>query len=277
VPTEPYTPRDNSNSAPGDDGGNASRVLDRSLDLVRFLRVRCEWDAAQTPRTLVPYLLEEAHETAEAINREHDEELRGELGDLLLNVAFQIVLAEEREAFSAEDVVGTLEAKMRRRHPHIYGEGERVPWETLKAQERAGAETPRSLLHGIASGLEPLSKAQRIQDRVATVGFDWSDWRGAFEKVAEELEEVRELLHAPARQEKELEEELGDLLFAVVNLTRLSGAHAMRALQRANGKFAGRFEALEMLARDRDVVLGEATLEELDELWDEVKARERSK
>jgi MazG family protein len=259
----------------GDDAFAAS--FDRSLDLVRFLRARCEWDAAQTPHTLVPYLLEEAHETAEAVTHENDADLRGELGDLLLNVAFQVVLAEERAAFTAEDVVSTLEAKMRRRHPHIYGDGERVPWEQLKAQERAEADTPRSLLHGVASGLEPLSRAQRIQDRVATVGFDWSDWRGAFEKVAEELEEVRVQLEAPARAAAAIEEELGDLLFAVVNLTRLAGAHAMRALQRANAKFATRFEALEQLAAERGVVLGEASLEQLDVLWDDVKARERAR
>jgi MazG family protein len=250
-------------------------VLDRALELVRFLRARCEWDAAQTPHTLVPYLLDEAHETAEAIAHENDADLRGELGDLLLNVAFQIVLAEERRAFSADDVVRALEAKMRRRHPHIFGEGERVAWETLKARERAESDAPRSLLHGIAAGLEPLSKAQRIQDRVATVGFDWSDWRGAFEKVAEELEEVRELLHAPERRDRDLEEELGDLLFAVVNLTRLAGSHAMRALQRANRKFATRFEALERLAVERGVVLGQASLEQLDVLWDQIKSDER--
>jgi ATP diphosphatase len=249
-------------------------VLDRALALVRFLRARCDWDAAQTPHTLVPYLLEEAHETAEAITHDNDADLRGELGDLLLNVAFQIVLAEERAAFTADDVVGTLEDKMRRRHPHIYEGGERVAWETLKARERAGGDTPRSLLHGIAAGLEPLSRAQRIQDRVAAVGFDWNDWRGAFDKVAEELEEVRELLDASERRDHELEEELGDVLFAVVNLTRLAGAHAMRALQRANRKFTGRFEALERLAAERGVVLGRASLAELDALWDEIKARE---
>lgn len=259
-------------------------TLDRSLDLVRFLRERCEWDAAQTPHTLVPYLLEEAHEAAEAITGGRDDDLRGELGDLLLNVAFQIVLAEERDAFDAGDVVRTLEAKMRRRHPHIYGDGERVPWETLKARERehatgsaaaAPGDAAVSLLQGIAGGLEPLSKAQRIQDRVATVGFDWQDWRGAYDKVEEELDEVGELLRDDARDVAALEEELGDLLFAVVNLTRLAGAHAMRALQRANEKFIGRFAALETLARERGVVLGRASLEELDALWDEIKASRR--
>lgn len=246
-------------------------VLDRALALVRFLRDRCEWDAAQTPRTLVPYLLEEAHEVADAIVREDEGELIAELGDLLLNVAFQVVLAEERQAFTAEQVVRVLEAKMERRHPHLYG-GERVDWEQLKARERAAAgdvESAPSVLHGLARGLDPLSKAHRIQERVATVGFDWPSAAGAFEKVAEELEEVREAL--AAEPSPALEEELGDLLFAVVNLARLSGAHAMQSLGAANRKFVLRFEKLEALARERGVVLGSASLAELDALWDEVK------
>ena len=248
-------------------------VLDRALDLVRFLRQRCEWDAAQTPETLVPYLLEEAHEVADSIAQGSDAHLRSELGDLLLNVAFQLVLAEERGAFTAEAAVGTLEAKMRRRHPHLYG-GERQDWEQLKAQERAeaaGAGRGGSVLQGLARDLDPLSRAHRIQERVATVGFDWPSAHGAFAKVAEELEEVRQALAeepSPA-----LEEELGDLLFAVVNLARLSGAHAMRALAAANRKFTDRFEQLERLAPERGLVLGEASLEQLDALWDEVKQR----
>jgi nucleoside triphosphate diphosphatase len=252
----------------------AAPLLDRSLDVVRFLRANCEWDAAQTPHTLLPYLLEEAHEVADAVAAGADSELPGELGDLLLNVAFQVVLAEERGAFTADDVVTALEAKMRRRHPHLYGGGPRQDWESLKARERTAADADHSLLHGLAGGLEPLSKAQRIQERVATVGFDWADAQGAFDKVAEEVEEVREAL--AAEPSPALEEELGDLLFAVVNLVRLSGGHAMRALQRANTKFTGRFEALERLARKRGVVLGEASLEDLDSLWDEIKAQERS-
>jgi ATP diphosphatase len=249
----------------------------RSLDLVRFLRAHCPWDAEQTPTSLLPYLLEEAHEVAEAVSDGDDALLVQELGDLLMNVAFQTVLAEERGAFSAEDVVSTLEEKMRRRHPHLYGLGPQQDWETLKAQERAAesADGPTSILAGLAKGLEPLSRAHRIQDRVASVGFDWSNARGAFDKVAEELEEVRQALEA--EPSPALEEELGDLLFAVVNLTRLSGVHAMQALQRANRKFTRRFEALEQLARERGVQLGAATLEELDALWDEVKRQETTR
>lgn len=241
--------------------------LDRALALIRFLRAHCSWDAAQTPQSLIPYLLEEAHEVAEAIGDGDDEALASELGDLLLNVAFQIVLAEERGAFDAETVVRGMEEKMRRRHPHLYG-GEKESWEVLKARERAGKVAP-SLLSGVPRGLDPLSRAHRIQERVSAVGFDWADAKGAFEKVAEEVEEVRQALEA--EPSPALGEELGDLLFAVVNLTRLAGAHALNALQRANRKFTARFEALERLAAERGVVLGEATLEELDALWEEVK------
>jgi nucleoside triphosphate diphosphatase len=249
--------------------------LDRALALVRFLRANCPWDAAQTPRSLLPYLLEEAHEVSEAVIAGDETELKSELGDLLLNVAFQVVLAEERGAFSGEEVVSHLEAKMRRRHPHLYGDGPPVPWEELKAQERAAAtEGEATLLSGLNKTLDPLSKAHRIQERVSTVGFDWADARGAFQKVAEELEEVREEMESGDAQA--LEEELGDLLFAVVNLTRLTGTHSMQALQRANQKFTARFDALELLARERGVELGKASLEELDLLWDEVKARNKN-
>lgn len=242
--------------------------LDRALALVRFLRANCPWDAAQTPRSLLPYLLEEAHEVADAVTDGYDRALIGELGDLLLNVAFQIVLAEERGAFTAEDVVSELERKMRRRHPHLYGGGPAEPWETLKARETQRS----SLFEGLPRSLDPLSRAHRIQERVSSIGFDWSDWRGAFEKVAEEVEEVRRALEA--EPSPALEEELGDLLFAVVNLTRLAGAHALNAMQRANAKFTARFERLEQLARERGIRLGEVPLETLDALWDEVKARE---
>ncbi len=256
------------------DSPQAHAILDRALALVRFLRVNCPWDAAQTPTSLLPYLLEEAHETAEAVQAADEPELRSELGDLLLNVAFQIVLAEERGAFSAEDVVATLEAKMQRRHPHLYGLGPAIPWEELKAREKLGAEDQRdrSVLAGLPKGLDALSKAHRIQEKVSGVGFDWADARGAFEKVAEELEEVREELEKG--QSSRLQDELGDLLFAVVNLTRLAGSHSTGALQRANLKFTRRFEALEKLAPERGIELGKASLAELDRLWDEVKEAE---
>jgi MazG family protein len=261
--------RPQSENARAREGENARHTVtfDRAIELIRFLRKNCSWDAAQTPESLLPYLLEEAHEVADAVSAKNESNLESELGDLLLNVAFQVVLAEERRAFSADDVVKHLEAKMRRRHPHLYGDGPAVPWEELKARERKDEQL--TFLSGIASGLDPLSRAHRIQERVSTVGFDWADARGAFEKVAEEIEEVREAMEAG--QPEALEEELGDLLFAVVNLARLSGAHSLHALQRANAKFIGRFDKLEQLAKARGLVLGEASLEVLDGLWNEIK------
>ena len=257
---------------PGDDR-TSSGVLDRALALVEFLRAHCPWDAAQTPASLTRYLLEEAHEVAGAIADGDQPALRGELGDLLLNLAFQVVIGEERGAFTREEVVAGLEQKMRRRHPHLYGLGEPVEWEALKQRERA--ERPRQgVLDEVPRGLDPLQHAFRMQEQVARVGFDWEDARGAWEKVREEAEEVgRELAEAhPGR----LEDELGDLLFAAVNLVRLAGAHPGAALAKANAKFARRFRALEQLALARGVVLGQATLAELDQLWDEVKREERA-
>jgi len=243
-------------------------ALDRALELVRFLREHCEWDREQTPETLIPHLLEEAHEVVDAIRGDREEDLEGELGDLLLNLAFQIVLAEERQAFTPDSVAGRLEDKMKRRHPHLFGLGEQVPWEVLKARER---EDGASVLAGLPDAMDPLHRAHRIQDRVSGVGFDWPDTSGALTKVSEELAEVKEALDQEGAERTE--EELGDLLFAVVNLVRLAGGHSATVLERANRKFVGRFERLEALAAERGVVLGQATLEELDAIWDEIKAQ----
>ncbi len=241
-------------------------VLDRALALVEYLRARCPWDRSRTPQSLVPHLLEESHEVADAIREEDQQALEGELGDLLLNVAFQIVLAEEEGAFHRRSVVRRLEDKMVRRHPHLFGRGNREDWERIKARERS---EDQRVLSGLARGLDPLLKAHRIQERVSGVGFDWDDARGALQKVREELQEVTVALeeHAP----EALEEELGDLLFAVVNLARLAGGHAGTALDGANRKFRERFERLEDEARRRGIPLPGASLEVLDGLWEEIK------
>ncbi len=255
-----------SGASPGSPRFEGSGALERALALVRFLRAHCPWDRSQTPRTLIPHLLEEAHEVADAIEDGAAGDLESELGDLLLNLAFQIELAREAGTFGADDVYLRLEAKMVRRHPHLFGNGERRPWEALKAEER---DSGSGVLEGLARGLDPLTGAHRIQERVSGVGFDWEDFHGAWDKVAEELEEVREAL--AGADTDAVEDELGDLLFAVVNLTRLSGAHPTTALARANRKFRRRFERLEALARQRGIRLGDAPLEVLDELWEEIK------
>jgi MazG family protein len=267
-------------------------TLDRALSLVRFLRGACPWDAKQTAESLIPHLLEETHEVVDAIREGDASTLEGELGDLLLNLAFQIVVAEESSEIDAGSVYARLEEKMVARHPHLFGNGERQSWETLKAAERASRGGAEGVLDGLAAGLDPLTKAYRIQERVAGVGFDWDDHRGPADKVAEELEEVMRAVEAEAagaadavpaadppsrgaaRSGRAVTEEIGDLLFAVVNLARQTGSHPTTALSRANAKFRRRFEQLEQLARERDLDLPSSGLEELDRLWDEVKRGE---
>jgi MazG family protein len=251
--------------------------LDDTLELMRDLRKRCDWDASQTHESLRPYLIEEAHELDEAIQLGDDPLMREELGDVLLQVLFHSVLAEERGAFSFNDVAEALITKMKGRHPHLYGEGAREPWEKMKSKRRA------SLADGLPVALPSLHRAQRLQDRAAGVGFDWPDWRGAADKVAEELIETRELLDnqpgatpgsPPVHDETHdrITEELGDLLFSCVNLCRKAQVHASLALDRANAKFQRRFEQVEQLAKERDIQIGTASLAQLDALWDEIKS-----
>ena len=228
---------------------------------MRDLRARCEWDAAQTHESLRPYLIEEAHEVDDAIRSGDDRKLREELGDLLLQVLFHSVVAEERGAFTPADVAEGFVTKMKGRHPHLYGDGVKQSWEKMKAKKR------ESIVDGLPVDLPALHRAFRLQDRAAGVGFDWPDVAGPIAKVEEELTEVRAELQNPDR----LEEELGDLLFAVVNLCRKANVHPALALDRANIKFAKRFSAVERVAKERGLRVGEATLEQLDAIWDEVK------
>jgi len=258
----------------------AAGTLDRALSLVAWLRAHCPWDGEQTPASLVPHLLEETHEVVDAIHDGDPQALRGELGDLLLNLAFQVVIAEEEGHFSREEVISELESKMVRRHPDLFGRGEKERWEVIKSREREasrGASSEASVaaggtLQGLATGLDPLHRAHRVQEKVSGVGFDWEDPSGALAKVREELEEVEEAL--AGSDAEALAEEVGDLLFAVVNLARLARTHPVPSLERANRKFIGRFNALEALAHERGVPIPGASLAEMDELWDEVKRGE---
>jgi len=246
-------------------------ALGRALSLVRDLRTRCPWDGAQTPQTLRPYLVEEALELDHAIQSDDPEALRDELGDVLLHLAFQIVIAEERSQFNAEVVTRSLEEKMWRRHPHLYAGAQgsdHAGWELVKRREpRAGGK--RGTLAGLPTTLPPLVAAYRLQERAAGVGFDWPDAAGPMAKVKEEIAEVEREVGA-ARRDK-VEEEIGDLLFAVVNLARKLSVEPRQALERANAKFTRRFEQMEALAAERGLEMGRASLEELDKLWDEVK------
>lgn len=248
---------------------------------MRDLRARDAWDKAQTHESLRPYLNEEMHELDDALREGDDAATCSELGDVLLQVLFHAVIAEERGAFGPEQVAGSLVGKMTRRHPWLYGtDTERTPWEQMKAKTR------RSLAEGLPSGLPALHRAHRLQERAAGVGFDWPNVEGPIQKVAEELDEVKAQIakdgadfdthSVPSGDPRhaKLAEELGDLLFSVVNLCRKAGVHPALALDGANAKFQRRFEQVEQLAAVRNVDVRTAGLEKLDELWDEVKRGE---
>ena len=260
----------------------SKKSLDDALAIMRDLRTRDAWDRAQTHDSLRPYLSEEAHELDDAIRAGNDAELRSELGDVLLQVLFHAIIAEERGAFDIHDVAGSLVHKMVSRHPWLYGDSPaREPWEQMKSKTR------KSLAEGLPAGLPSLHRAHRLQERAAGVGFDWPDVRGPIDKVREELVEVEEVIAEHGSQfdthgvpsgdprHEQLEGELGDLLFAVVNLCRKAGTHPALALDKANAKFQRRFEAVERIARARGVDVKTAGLEVLDTIWDEVKAEEQ--
>ncbi|MGH7605635.1 MAG: nucleoside triphosphate pyrophosphohydrolase [Gemmatimonadaceae bacterium] len=257
----------------------ATHSFDDTLALMRDLRARCEWDAAQTHESLRPYLIEEANELDDAIRLGEDRAIREELGDVLLQVLFHSVLAEERGAFSMADVASGLITKMKGRHPHLYGDAAKEPWERMKSRHRT------RIADGLPASLPSLHRAHRLQDRAAGVGFDWPDVDGPAEKVEEELEEVRaEIRKSPSpkagappkldARHYALEAELGDLIFAVVNLCRKAGVHASIALDKANAKFERRFQEIERLAKERGIDIAHAGLQKLDELWDEAKRGE---
>jgi len=240
------------------------------LALVRDLRVRCDFDRALTLDTLRPYLREEVAEFEEALDQGDEARIAAELGDLLLHCAFQIALAEERGAFGLADCSARLVAKMHARHPHLYGEpGAAKPdWERHKAAERrreaAARGEPASALGSLPAGLPELERAYRYQERAAAVGFDWPDVAGPLDKLEEEVREARE---RPAA-------EVGDVLFAAVNLARKAGIHPSIALGEATRKFTRRFRAVESAAAARGLDVANAGLPALDALWDEVKAAE---
>ncbi len=245
-------------------------ALGRAVAVVRDLRERCPWDRAQTRDTLRPYLVEETLELDEALGGGDPAAIRGELADLLLNIAFQLVIAEELGEFTADDVATTLEQKMYRRHPHLFDLGPRESWEKSKAKERTGG-----MLAGLPPTLSPLLMAQRLQERAAAIGFDWPDVEGPLAKVREETGEVAAELEGGAPQEV-LTAELGDLLFAVVNLARKAGVPPTTALDHANRKFRRRFEAVEAAAQTRGLDLHDAGIDQLDAIWNEVKEREKA-
>ncbi len=216
------------------------RPLEALMAKLRDPECGCPWDVAQSFETIAPYTIEEAYEVADAIERNDMAALRDELGDLLFQVVFHARMAEEAGAFALADVIASIITKMERRHPHVFGVGaERPDWETLKASERAEG-TDESALAGVALALPALLRAEKLQKRAARTGFDWPDAEGPLAKIAEEIEEVK-----AAASPQEQDEEVGDLLFAVVNWARHLGVDPEAALRRGNAKFEARFRHIE--------------------------------
>lgn len=255
--------------------------FNRIMTIMRQLRAPggCPWDAEQTHESLKRYLLEETYEVMEAIDSGSDDHLKEELGDLLLQPVFHAAIAEERGAFTMDDVLSTLSDKLIRRHPHVFGDLEIKDsqaqienWEKIKKTEKG--EERRSALSGVPPQLPALLKAQKITEKASRVGFDWEHVDQVMAKVMEELHEFEEAL-ASGNQEH-TEAELGDLLFAIANLGRFLALDTEEALRKTINRFQKRFSHVEEQIHQRGLSLHDATLEEMDLLWNEAKRKERN-
>jgi len=254
------------------------------VDIMRTLRAPdgCPWDRAQTLQSLRPFLLEETYEALEAIDSGQMDHVREELGDLLFEVVFLAQVCDEAGAFSVSDAIETVATKLVRRHPHVFGEAERARtaeevlgrWQELKRDERAeSGAAAKGLLAGVPKTLPGLLRAYEYGSRAATSGFDWERASDVVAKIREEVDEIDEAL-AQSPGTDRAEEEIGDLLFAIANLSRKLGVEPESALRRANDKFATRFTELERRFAERGVPMKEAGLETLEREWDAVKNRE---
>ncbi|MBO9663867.1 nucleoside triphosphate pyrophosphohydrolase [Dokdonella sp.] len=258
--------------------------IDDLLAIMARLRDRergCPWDVEQTFETIAPYTIEEAYEVADAIDRRDYADLRDELGDLLLQVVFHARMAEEAGHFAFGDVVASICEKMVRRHPHVFADArvesavaQTVNWEALKADERAAkGEADTSALAGISRGLPEWQRALKLQKKAARVGFDWPDVNPVFDKLHEEIDEVRAEF-AAGRERARLTDEIGDVLFVCVNLARHAEVDVSQALRHANAKFERRFRRMEAFAAAAGEALADKSLAEQDALWDRAKAEE---
>jgi nucleoside triphosphate diphosphatase len=261
-----------------------SRDIQRLIEIMAALRKPgsgCPWDLAQDFASIAPYTIEEAYEVADAIARNDLADLQEELGDLLLQVVFHARMAEETGAFDFGGVVEAITAKLLRRHPHVFGDMQGLPreavndlWERIKAQEKADRRaTPAGALVGIPTGLPALTRALKLQAKAGKVGFDWNDARAVLAKIREEADEIEAEIDAGDRARTEAE--IGDLLFAVVNLARHLDVDPESALRGTNGKFERRFAAIESALAARGKSPKQSTLAEMDALWNEAKTAER--
>lgn len=259
-------------------------AINRLLKIVATLRSPegCPWDAEQTPESLKPYLLEETYEVLAAIDGGEPEAICDELGDLLLQVVFQARLFEERQDFDMADVASRIADKLIRRHPHVFaGHQQRgkkdlaVQWEKIKAEEKERRGEPASLLGDIPRHLPALLRARKLSEKASRVGFDWSEVDGIFAKIDEELQEFREALSRS--DQRAMNDELGDLLFAVVNLGRFLHIDAEEALRQTSNRFVARFGHIETILAERGKTFEQSSPAEMDSLWDDAKSLERKK
>jgi ATP diphosphatase len=266
--------------------------LGPSPDIARLLEVMaalrtpetgCPWDLQQDFASIAPYTIEEAYEVADAIERGDLEHLKDELGDLLLQVVFHARIAEERGAFDFDAVVEAITAKLLRRHPHVFGDlGRHSPadleglWARIKAEERQaqGAAPLEGVLAHVPVALPALTRALKLQEKASSVGFDWNDPRAVLAKIREEADEIEYAL--ATKDQSEIASEIGDLLFAVVNLARHANADPEATLRRTNSKFERRFRFIEEKLADKGRTPADSSLEEMDRLWDAAKAAERT-
>jgi MazG family protein len=246
--------------------------LRKLWEVVARLRAECPWDREQTPASMRRFLIEEAYEAAEAISEGDDRSLKEELGDILLHVFFHARMAQERGAFTIEDVADCITDKLTRRHPHVFGAVEVsgpdeviINWETIKGRE----ETGRRLLDGIPKSLPAMLRARRIQDRARSVGFDWEDPGGVLDKIEEEVAELKD--EVEGRDRERLKAEVGDLFFSLINLCRYVDIDAGEALNLTNDEFVRRFHAVQDALAAEGVELADATLEQMEEKWQAAK------
>jgi len=256
---------------------NADQKLKQLIELVEKLRAPggCDWDRKQTAETLIPYLLEESHEVAEAILDNEPSLLKEELGDLLLNVVFQVVLANEKKEFNMDEVINDINAKIINRHPHIFSKDSsdknslKQKWELNKKKQK----NRDSILDGVPNSLSPLIVSHRLQDKSAAVGFEWESINQVISKIDEELDELK--LGIKKKDQSNIEEEIGDLLITIVNLSRFLNISSELALQKANKKFYRRFTKLEKLILLDKKIINYLSLDELMEYWKRVKNEEK--
>ena len=263
--------------------------MQQLLDIMRALRnpdSGCPWDLQQNFQSLIPYTIEEAYEVADAIERNDLDDIKSELGDLLFQVVFYSQLAAEQQGFDFNDVAQAISDKLIRRHPHVFAgikvkdaKEQTKEWEKLKQQERKAKAGNNSVelshLDDVSRTLPSLMRAEKLQKRAAREGFDWPDVSGVMAKVYEELNEVQQELDAEVQEQTKLEDEIGDLFFSCINLSRHAGVDAEHSLRKANLKFERRFRELEKKANTQGLKMHEMKPDELENLWDEVKTEEK--